>query len=126
MSHDKKTVNLKEASYWSHSLSAFIYRVRGYEVRARNYITPQGNIDLVLVKKDKLKFTLVMTLDEPLSVLEDIEDIDSLLSDEFKQSYKKATEFFLEQNPSHKRYKKQINIFVISSPFSWKVLENVV
>lgn len=123
MNELKEDNELYDTNFLLVSLAAFIFRVTGHNIRARNYMTAEGSIDFVMVKNDQLKFTIVMSSKKPI---ENVEEIQELLSEEIKLKYKKATDYFLDQNPLYKKLKKHHNIFVISSPFSWKLLENVI
>jgi putative endonuclease len=99
------------------SLAGFWLRIKGYQILARDYLTPEGSIDLIVRKGKELVFVKVVIGNTDTERA----DIRPLKED---QRLKKAIEFYYSQNLHHKKLVSRLDLAIASPPFFIKHLAN--
>lgn len=120
--HKSKKARAYKAGLWAESLAALYLRLKGYQILARRFKTPFGEIDLIAAKKDLLVAVEVKTrstLDQSLEAV----------SAQNCTRVENAAACFLAQNPAYGHCTIRYDIMAVVLrygfwPRQWKHLDN--
>jgi len=87
------------------------FYIKGYSVIAERFKTPQGEIDLILKKKNSLVFVEVKMRQTIEMALESIHHRN-------QQRVLKAAELYLQQNPKYNGFELRFDALVLA-PYTW-------
>ena len=114
MNHKKKTY---DHGILAEGAAELFLRAKGFDILARRYKTPVGEVDLIALDRDNLVFIEVKgrpTLDEALYAI----------TPRMKARITEAAGHFIAANPSHAQRPMRFDVMAVRLPFTIHHLEN--